>query len=73
MYFHTIMACLKGGCLDFSHLAELKNIYITEIYMEKQYKSSVIKNYKITEKVFFFLWCSLKRLLSLSDFAPEIN
>ena len=49
------MACLKGGCLDFSHLAELKNIYITEIYMEKQYKSSVIKNYKITEKVWFFL------------------
>ena len=28
---------LKGGYLDFSHLAELKNIYITEIYMKKQY------------------------------------
>ena len=29
---------LKGGYLDFSHLTELKNIYITEIYMKKQYK-----------------------------------
>ena len=24
---------IKGGYLDFSHLTELKNIYITEIYM----------------------------------------
>ena len=24
----------KGGYLDFSHLTGLKNIYITEIYME---------------------------------------
>ena len=34
----------KGGYLHFSHLTELKNIYITEIYMRKQYKSSKIKN-----------------------------
>ena len=26
---------IKGGHLDFSHLAELKNIYITEIYTKK--------------------------------------
>ena len=26
---------LKGGYLDFSHLTELKNIYITEIYVKK--------------------------------------
>ena len=26
----------KAGFLDFSHLTELKNIYITEIYMRKQ-------------------------------------
>ena len=26
---------LKGGYLDFSHLNELKNIDITEIYMKK--------------------------------------
>ena len=32
----------KGGYLDFSHLTELKNIYIMEIYMKKQYKSSRI-------------------------------
>ena len=38
----------KGGYLDFSHLTELKNIYITEIYMKKQYKSPRIKNHKIT-------------------------
>ena len=41
---------LKGGYFDFSHLTELKNIYITEIYMKKQYKSSIIKNHKITNK-----------------------
>ena len=35
---------LKGGYLDLSHLTELRNIYITEIYMKKQYKSSMIKN-----------------------------
>ena len=37
----------KGGYLDFSHLAKLENIYITEIYMKKQYKSSITKNHKI--------------------------
>ena len=26
----------KGGYLDFSHLTELKKIYMTGIYMEKQ-------------------------------------
>ena len=36
--------------LDFSHLIELKKIYITEIYMQKQYKSSRIKNHKIIKK-----------------------
>ena len=39
--------CLKGGYLDFSHLTELKNRYITEIYIKKQYKSSITKNHKI--------------------------
>ena len=38
---------LKGGHLDFSHLIELKNIYITEIYIKKQYRSLIIKNHKI--------------------------
>ena len=33
----------KGGYLDFSHHTELKKIYINEIYMKKQYKSSRIK------------------------------
>ena len=41
---------LKGGYLDFSHLIELKNTYITDIYMEKQYKSPIIKNHKITKE-----------------------
>ena len=41
---------LKGGYLDFSHLSKLKNEYITEIYMKKQNKSSIIKNHKITNK-----------------------
>ena len=55
---------VKGGYLDFSHLTELKNIYITKIYMKKQYKSSIIKNHKITKKI----WCSLKRLRSLLSY-----
>ena len=41
---------LKGGYSDFSHLTKLKNVYITEIYMKKQYKSSRIQNHKITKK-----------------------
>ena len=41
---------IKGGYLDFSHLTELKTEYITEIYMKKQYKSSRIKNKKLTKK-----------------------
>ena len=41
---------LKGSYLDFSHLPELKNIYITEIYEKKEYKSSIIKNKKITNR-----------------------
>ena len=40
----------KGGYLDFSHLPESKDTYITEIYMKKEYKSSIIKNHKITNK-----------------------
>ena len=32
----------KGGYLDFSHLTELKNICIIEIYMKQQYESSII-------------------------------
>ena len=39
----------KGGYLDFSRLTKLKNVYINEFYMKKQYKSSTIKN-KITKK-----------------------
>ena len=46
----TTWLLVKGGYLDFSYLTELKNIYITEIYMRKQYKSSKIK--KITKKIF---------------------
>ena len=31
-----ILTGFKGGYLDFSDLAKLKNIYTTEIYMKKQ-------------------------------------
>ena len=44
---------LKGGDLDFSRLTELKNIYIIEIYMEKQYKSSITKIHEI-KKIYIF-------------------
>ena len=50
------VTCFKGGCLDFSYLTELRNTYITEIYMNKQYKSSIIKNYKTTKKIFFMVF-----------------
>ena len=35
----------------FSHLTELKNICITEIYMKKQYKSSITKNHIIRKNL----------------------
>ena len=44
---------LKGGYLVFLHLTKLKNIYITEIYMKKEYKSSITKNQKI-RKIYIF-------------------
>ena len=49
-----IRLVVKGGYSDLSHLTELKTTYITEIYMEKQYKSSITKNHKI-RKIQFFL------------------
>ena len=44
-YLVVVCLSIKGGYLDFSHLIELKSIHITEIYMKKQYKSSIIKNH----------------------------
>ena len=41
---------IKDGYLDFSHLTELKDKYITEIYMKKQYKSSRIRIIKLQKK-----------------------
>ena len=34
--FIFVLICIKGGYLDFLHLTELKNIYITEIHILKQ-------------------------------------
>ena len=51
-YFFSNLT-IKGGYLDFLHLTEFKKIYINEIYMKKQYKSSITKNNKIKEKFFF--------------------
>ena len=42
---------VKDRYIDFSHLTELKNIYITEIYMKKQCKLSITKKIK-KKKVF---------------------
>ena len=50
----------KGGYLDFSHLTEVKNMYITEIYMKKQHKSSITKNHKIEKKIYIFDGVRLK-------------
>ena len=59
----------KGGYLDFLHLTELKKkyIYITEIYIKKKYKSSIVKNHKITKNI-FVRWYFLKRLRSLFSY-----
>ena len=57
---------IKGGYLDFSRLTKLKNIYITEIYMKKQYKSSMLRIIKLQTK--FFWWCFPKRLHSLLSY-----
>ena len=50
---------VKGGYLDFSNLTELKNIFITEIYMKRQCQSSIIKNHK-TIKIRIFDGVPLK-------------
>ena len=44
---NTPYMTLKGGYLEFSHLTKIKNRYITEMYMKKQYKSSITKNHRI--------------------------
>ena len=50
LYCYYYLSCFKGGYLDFSHPPRLKNTYIKEIFMKKEYKSSIIKNHKITNK-----------------------
>ena len=50
---YSIDTHFKGGYLDFYISPKLKNIYITETYLKKEYRSSVIKNHKITNKIFF--------------------
>ena len=44
--YKNLLLSIKGGYLDFSHLTELKNVCITEIY-------KIIKNHKITQKIVF--------------------
>ena len=51
----------KGGYLDSSHLTKLE-IYITEIYMKKQYNSSITKNHKIKKKKKFSVVFPLKAM-----------
>ena len=45
---------LKGGHLGFFTSHQIKNICSTEIYTKKLYKSSIIKNHKITKKTTVF-------------------
>ena len=63
--YHTIPT-FKGGYLDFSHLSELKSIYITEIYIKKKknHQELRIKKYKTK----FFDGGSLKRLRSVLSY-----
>ena len=50
---HEFVLFLKGGYIGFSHHTKLNDIYIyiTEIYMKKQNKLSIIKNHNITKKL----------------------
>ena len=43
---------LKGGYLDFSHLTELKHIYITEIHKKKKNTNQLIRIIKLKETIF---------------------
>ena len=56
-FFSIFLSCwFKGGYLELSHLAELINIYLTEIYMgEKKYKSPITKKHKIKKIITIFL------------------
>ena len=45
----------KGGYLDFSHLTELKNIYITEIYMKKCTNHQELRIIKLQGKKIFLM------------------
>ena len=60
----------KGSYLDFSHPTKLQNLYITEIYKKKQYKSSIRYNHKITKKNFFD-GVPLKKLRSLLSYLRQ--
>ena len=53
----------------------IKKIYITEIYIEKQWKSSIIKNHKITKKkkMMVFPQKAMQPPKLYLDFAPEIK
>ena len=50
---------LKGGYLNFSHLTELKNIYVTKMYLKKTIQITITKNHNI-KKIFFFYGVPLK-------------
>ena len=53
LFLVSEQTAFKGGHLDFSHLTELKNIYVTEIYMKNKYKSSTTKNHRIKINILF--------------------
>ena len=56
VYMYIDLLKFKGGYLDFSHLSESRNVYITEIYMKKKkIKSSIIRNHKITNKKNYYV------------------
>ena len=44
IFFKIVGFPFRSGYLEFSHLTELKMIYITEFYMKKQYQSSKSNN-----------------------------
>ena len=43
----------KGGYLDFSHLTELKNIYLTEIYMKNNTNHQPPRIIKLQKNIYF--------------------
>ena len=54
LHINNEILALKGGHLDFSHLTELKYIYITEIHMKKHTNHEYLRIIELQKKKNFY-------------------